>query len=198
MTVPSEATRQRRGAAVVDAVLHATVALVAERGYGFSVDDVARRAHVHKTSIYRRYATRAALVSAAVEGLTSREISIALTSDPLADLSTLAVSVAALLASPAGARTLRAVVASASEDEEAVTTARRFLAGRFDLVVDIVARAVTLGQLRAGTDPVSLWGAIVNPLHVRVLLGYPVTEGAARDLVDLALEGARVKSAPPL
>ena len=188
----SGAPRQRRGAAVADAVLAATLELLAERGYGFSVEDVAQRARVHKTTIYRRYLTKSALVASAIEGLAVAEIPLAVTDDPLADLSTLAVSVARLLGSPTGTRILRAMFLAASDDAEALTVARRFLAGRYDVALDIVTRAVARGQLRASVDPLLVWGAIVNPLHVRALLGYPVSEGAARELVALVVEGARV------
>lgn len=191
MVPTRDVSRQRRGAAVADAVLHATVELLGERGYAVSVDDVAQRANVHKTTIYRRYATKAALVGAAIDGLATSDVPTVNTSDPLADLAALAVSVANLLASPAGARILRAVVAAAGDDAEVLTASRRFLAGRFDVAAEIIARAVSTGHLRAGVDPILLWGAIVNPLHLRALLGYPVTESAARDLVALVVDGAR-------
>ena len=45
------------------AVLGATLAELAERGYAaLTVDTVARRAGVHKTSIYRRWGDRESLV----------------------------------------------------------------------------------------------------------------------------------------
>ncbi len=43
----------RRGQVVLDQVLDATLSLLAEYGYAFSVDDVAEAADVHKTTIYR-------------------------------------------------------------------------------------------------------------------------------------------------
>lgn len=190
----SSATRQRRGAAVASAVLAATLELLAERGYDFSVEDVAQRARVHKTTIYRRYESKASLVASAIESLALSDVPLVVTEDPLTDLCTLATSVARLLGSPSGMRLLRAVVAAAGDDAEVLSVTRRFLAGRFDAALEVVTRAVARGQLRAGVDPLLVWGAIVNPLHVRALLGYPASEETARELVALVLEGARVSS----
>jgi AcrR family transcriptional regulator len=190
--VQAESSRRRsRGPQVADAVLDATLALLAERAYSFSVEDVARSAHVHKTTIYRRYTTKAALVGAAIERMALAQIPVPESGDALEDLAALAGAVARVLSSPAGARVIRAVVAAASDDPEVLTVARRFLAGRFDAAAKIVGRAISSGQVRAGTDAVLLWGAIVNPLHVRALLGHPASESTARDLVALVLDGAR-------
>ena len=190
---PSEGTqtsRRSRGSRVVVAVLDATIALLAERGYSFSVEDVATRARVHKTTIYRRFTTTAVLVGAAIERLGHVRVPISESSDPLEDLATLAVAVAEVLSSPDGGRIIRAVVSAASEDPEVLTVARRFLAGRFDAATQILGRAINSGQLRAGTDAVLLWGAIVNPLQVRALLGHPASESTARELLALVLDGA--------
>ena len=183
--------RHSRGRQVTDAVLEATLALLVERAYSFSIEDVARVARVHKTTIYRRYTTKAALVGAAIEHLALAQVPVPETDDPLEDLAALAESVARVLGSPTGSRIIRAVVAAAGEDPAALTVARRFLAGRFDAAAQIASRAISTGQLRGGTDPLLLWGAIVNPLHVRALLGHPASEATARDLVAIALDGAR-------
>ncbi len=190
----SGATRQRRGTAVESAVLAATLELLGERGYDFSVEDVAQRARVHKTTIYRRYESKATLVASAIESLALSDVPLVVTGDPLSDLSTLAASVARFVGSPAGTRILRAVVAAAEDDDEVLSVTRRFLAGRFDVALEVVTRAVARGQLRSGVDPLLVWGAIVNPLHVRALLGYPTSDETAHELVALVLEGARVSS----
>lgn len=188
------ASQRPRGSRVADAVLDATLALLVERAYSFGVEDVARRARVHKTTVYRRFTTKAALVGAAIERMSIAQVPVVESADPLADLVALAEAVARVLSGPDGARITRAVIVAASEDAEVLTVARRFLAGRFDAAAQIVGRAVAAGQLRAGTDPVLLWAAIVTPLQMRALLGHPASEATARDLVALALEGAGTTS----
>ena len=88
------AVSHRRGQVVLDAILDATLELLAERGYGFTIDDVAEAAGIHKSTIYRRWSTKAALVGSAVERLAAIEVPIPDTGAPLEDLATLALLVA--------------------------------------------------------------------------------------------------------
>jgi AcrR family transcriptional regulator len=174
-----------------DAVLDATLAALAEHGYGFSVDDVARAAGVHKTTVYRRFATKPALVAAAVQRLADAEIPVPDTGDAVADLTTLAVQVARALRTPAGVQALRAAVAAASDDPELVALAGRFLTARYATAVGIVAAGQAAGTLRADADPELLWQAMVNPLHMAAICGTPPSDDMARRLVALVLDGAR-------
>ena len=74
MTVPALDDRPRssarpggRSARVRAAVLAATLALLSERGYeGTALPDIARRAGVHPTSVYRRWGTKAHVVGEAL------------------------------------------------------------------------------------------------------------------------------------
>lgn len=184
-------TRQRRGRAVLDAVLDATVAALAEHGYAFAVDDVARTAGVHKTTVYRRWETKPQLVSAAVERLAAREIAVDATGDAVADLTELAVQVARALAGATGGRVLRAAVAAAGEEPELVDVVRTFLGGRYAHATALVAAAVRDGLIRPDVDAELLWRAIVNPLHMAAICGEPADAATARRLVALVLDGAR-------
>ncbi len=185
------ATKQRRGRAVLDAVLDATVAALAEHGYGFAVDDVARTAGVHKTTVYRRWETKPQLVSAAVERLALREIAAPDTGDAIADLTSLAVQVAQALGSGTGGRVLRAAVAAASEDPALVDIVRTFLTGRYAQATALVEAGKRAGQLHPGLDGELAWRAIVNPLHMAAICGDPADADTARRLAALVLDGAR-------
>ncbi len=182
-----------------DSVLEATAQLLVERAYSFSVEEVATLAGVHKTTIYRRFTTKAALVGAALEQMSLTTIPVTSTStstsDALADLAALAEAVATALSGSTGARVMRAAIAAATEDPDVQTIARRYFAGRFDVAAQILGRAIASGELRAGTDPVLFWAAIVNPLQVRALLGHPVSAVTARELLALVLDGARPDAA---
>jgi len=189
--MPDSAVSHRRGQVVLDAILDTTLGLVADRGYAFSIDEVAERAGVHKSTIYRKWNTKAALVGAAVERLASIEVPIPDTGVPLEDLTTLALLVAKSLRTPAGAQSIRSVVAAASEDPGIVDVARRFLGTRYDAAVELIQRAIDNHQLRSDVDPLLLWQAMVNPLHLRAILGQPADDETARRLVGLVLDGAR-------
>lgn len=180
----------RRGQVVLDHVLDTTLALLGEHGYDFNVDTVAERAGVHKTTIYRRWPTKAALVAAAVGRLAAEEIPDRRSDDPIDDISQLALDVARALRTSAGGGAIRAVLAAAADDPELVSTARQFLTGRYQVAIRMIRTAVDRGLLRDDVDPILVWEAIVNPLHLRAILGTPASDHTARRLIDLALHGA--------
>ena len=186
----------RRGRAVLDHVLDTTLAFLAEHGYAFSVDDVARAAGVHKTTIYRRWPTKAALVGAAAARLAAIEVPDRRTGDPITDLTRLALDVARALRTGAGAGALRAVLAAAGDDPQIVPVARRFLTGRYQVALAIIQAAIDGGRLCDDIDPTIVWEAIVNPLHMRALLGTPASDHVCRQLVHLALAGAALEPSP--
>jgi AcrR family transcriptional regulator len=65
---PAGHTRKRLGVAREQALLDVALALLAEVGYDrMSLDEVARRAHTSKATLYRRWPSKADLVAAAFE-----------------------------------------------------------------------------------------------------------------------------------
>jgi AcrR family transcriptional regulator len=65
---PAGRTRSRLGAAREQVLLDVALALLAEVGYDrMSLDEVARRAHTSKATLYRRWPSKADLVAAAFE-----------------------------------------------------------------------------------------------------------------------------------
>lgn len=183
-------TPRRRGAAVEASVIEATLALLAERGAAFTVDEVAEASGVHKTTIYRRYATREQLIVASIAGLAEEAVPPADDADPRAAIESLALAVAAALRSGRGANILRATIAACAADSELVPLADAFFRGRYALAVEHLTRLVDSGTLRADIDPAVVWEQIVNPMHVRALCGRATSEAEARLLAELALRGA--------
>lgn len=183
---------RRRGPVVRDAVLDATVTALSEHGYGFSVDEVARAAGVHKTTVYRRWETKPALVAAAVQRLADTEVAIDASGDPVRDLTALVIAVARALRSPVGTHILRGVVAAAADDPELADVARSFLDSRYEYAAGLIREAQRAQFIRADVDPVLLWRAMVNPLHMSTICGVPPSDQLARGLARLVVEGARV------
>ncbi len=183
-------TRQRRGVAVQSAVLDVTLELIGEHGYGFSIDDVADRAEVHKTTVYRNWATKPALIAAAIERLADTNITTSRTDDPIADLVALTVAVAKTLRIPTGAQAIRAIVAAAADDSDLVDTARRFLTARYEIAATIIDHAIEQGLLRRDIDSDLMWRSIVNPLHMAAIVGAPASDATARTIIDNILRGA--------
>jgi AcrR family transcriptional regulator len=104
-SAPAGRTRPAgRGPEVRAAILAATLAELTEKGYAaLTVDNVARRSGVHKTTIYRRWKDREALVAEAFTNLlATKGAPIAGTGDIDADLRDLARSLVRWLTSPIG------------------------------------------------------------------------------------------------
>src|SRR5688572_4964508 len=120
-----------RSARVRTAVLAATLELLVETGYdGLSVDAVAARACVHKTTVYRRWPTKAALVAAAATDRSEQLVPVPDTGSLVGDLTALGRSVADNVSSELGGGLARTIVAAAAASEEVAQVHREFWAVR--------------------------------------------------------------------
>lgn len=190
--VPRSARPGGRSARVRAAVLAATLDELARRGYdGLSYEAVAARAGVHKTTLYRRWPDRPALVLDAMLELSSDTVRPPDTGSLRDDLLALAGAIAANLSSPQVVAILRTLVA-ASHEPVIAAAARRYWRARFDIVAEVVARGIERGELPVDASSDLIIEALIGPLYLRAL----VTQGAldeecVRRTVDLVLSGAR-------
>lgn len=159
------------------AVLDAVIEVLAESGYaGLTHEEVARRAGVHKTTVYRRWPTMLDLVAEATRARSEEAVPVPDTGSLLGDLTALARSVAANLASELGGLTTRHLVASAVGSPELAAGMHAFWAHRLGLTGEIVERAVARGEVAAAVDVNLLLESLIGPLFVRLLLtGEPIT-----------------------
>lgn len=183
----------RRGEAVRQAVLAASLAEVAERGYAaFAIDNVAVRAGVHKTTVYRRWPDRETLLTDAVLELAVVELEIPDTGDIDADLRLWMRSLAVWLTGPAGTPLVAMLGSDASRLPAVVEAKTRFFAGRAAVMAKSVQSAVNRGQLPTGTDPLMLLTTLVAPLYLDLLV---LDRGPSPDHCDrsvrVALTAAR-------
>lgn len=181
-----------RAARVRTAVLAATAELLEEVGYdGVTYDEVARRADVHKTTVYRRWPTKPELVADAVGLHSEVHVPIPDTGGLAGDLEALAASVAANVTSPGGVRRSRSIVAAASTSDELATALHAFMGRRIELAEPIVERAVARGELPEGADARVVIEALVGPIWFRLLLtGEPIDGDFLRRLAALVEHGA--------
>ncbi|MFF0545977.1 TetR/AcrR family transcriptional regulator [Nocardia thailandica] len=180
-TPPPPGPRKRTGgrsARVRAAVLAATLDQVIEHGIeGLTVGDVAARAGVAETTIYRRWGTRTALIAAAVTELAAAGNPLPDTGALRTDLRVLAEQVSHLIEQPGIARLVGTTIAL-SADPEVDAARRRFWTDRFDLSSPVITRAVERGELPAGTDPRSVLETLSAPLYFRVLVGMEAIDDA--------------------
>ncbi len=169
----------------------ATLAELAEGGYSaLSLEKVALRAGVHKTTLYRRWGSREELVLEAMLERAGEHISVPDTGSLRKDLLELARTAAANAASPEVAAMARAVAAESPRDRRLAAANRQFWAERLALDGAIVERAIERGEVAAGTDPGRVIEAVIGPIHLRLLLtGEPVDQSFLEGIVDLVVDG---------
>jgi AcrR family transcriptional regulator len=189
-------TRKRRGPSrrVRAAALAATLAELAEGGYAaLSLERVALRAGVHKTTLYRRWGSREQLVLEAMLERAAEHISVPDTGSLREDLLELARTAAANAASPEVAAMARAVAAEAPHDSTLAAANARFWAERLALDGIIVERAIDRGEAAPGTDPRHVIEAVIGPIHLRLLLtGESIDDAFLAGIVDVVVDGVAV------
>ena len=181
-----------RATRVRTSVLEATSELLMEMGYDqFSVDDVASRAGVHKTTVYRRWPSKAELIADAVRVHSAEHVPIPDTGSLLGDLQALAGSVIANISSDDGSRRSRAIIAAAAHSPDLTASMNSFWAERFAMSVPIIERAVQRGELPPDSDADLIIAALIGPIWVRFLLtGEPIDDDLAHRVAQLIAAGA--------
>jgi len=172
-------------------VVEATIAELADGGYAaVSLERVARRAGVAKTTLYRRWGTKEALVLEAMLERAGTRVSVPDTGSLRADLLEFADTAASNAASPEVSAMARAVVAGAPHDNTLAAAARDFWAQRLALDAVIVRRGMDRGEADADTDPRRVIESVIGPIHLRLLLtGEPVDRDFLEGVVDTVMDG---------
>ncbi len=180
-----------RSARVQAAVFAATLGELRASGYaGMSIGAVAARAGVHETSIYRRWKTKATLVTDALLTLAGEAVPTPDTGALRTDLAALLRQVVAFVRSPEGAAGVQLAV-SAGDDTEAAGIRRAYWEDRLGRADGIVRRGVERGELPPETDPRLLIETLVGLAYVRTFLtGGSLDDATVEGVVTLLLEGA--------
>jgi AcrR family transcriptional regulator len=195
------ATRRTAGARprgraerVVEQVLTATAQELSEVGYAaLRIEAVAARAGVNKTTVYRRWPSRAALVTAAIEHVRMQ---------PPPETGVLEVDLVAFLlntvrfaATKVGAGIIRVIQMERGHVElDPVIVSLRLAARRRR--TDLVARAIARGDLPADTDPQLVADVALSFVLYRIMnLAEPPTEAELRTVVETIIEGVRTRAA---
>ncbi|MEV6110639.1 TetR/AcrR family transcriptional regulator [Streptomyces sp. NPDC051940] len=178
---------ETRGPRAAAAIFDAALALLAEHGYdALTVEGVARAAGVNKTTLYRWWPSKPALLRAAILHARVLDVDIPDTGSLRGDLVALAEQVLALLTGPHAAPVVRALAAG---PPELAGLAGEFFADRLAREQPLFDRARVRGDLPP-VDPKLLLDLVAGALWVRVLLRQeePPPDFAART-VDAVLGG---------
>ncbi|GAA2692119.1 TetR-like C-terminal domain-containing protein [Streptomyces aculeolatus] len=182
-----------RTARVRAAVLTAAGDVLAEQGFAhLDLADVARRAEVGKTTVYRRWGSATGLVADLLADMAEQSVPRTETGTLLGDLRANARLVLGTLTDPRQGALFRAVIAAATCDERTAAALHRFYAIRIAEWAPCVEQAVARGELPEGTDPHEVVRAVSAPLYYRLLAsGDPLDTAAADRAAEAAAVAAR-------
>jgi AcrR family transcriptional regulator len=188
---PSARRPGGRTARVRAQTLAATAELVARDGIaGFRYEEVAERAGVHKTSVYRNWPDREELVVEALLQYADDLGTVADTGDLRQDLVDFLIVIAESLARPIS-RALVLATQAAHESPAVRRTATRILDERAAATRRRVDLAIDRGELPP-VDRTLLGEMLSGPVHLIVNRGIrPFTRADAERIVDVVLAGIR-------
>jgi AcrR family transcriptional regulator len=172
------------------AILQATLDLFGEVGFeALTIEGVAERAGIGKTTVYRRWTSKEELVCAAV-GTLSAEIHLPDTGSTRDDLVGLVRQMIRLLTSEPTGRVLPHMAGEVTSGSPVGRTyVRTVLEPRRGIIGGAIRRGVERGELRDDLDPELAIDQIIGPVIVRRLLGGP-NQTPPRDLAERVVDGA--------
>jgi AcrR family transcriptional regulator len=179
-----------RSARIRRSVLDATMAVLRDGGWDrFSVAEVARRAGVHETSIYRRWGTRERLATDALLAAGEQDLPVPDTGSLRGDLAGFAAGICQYMSTPLGLALARAL-ATPTGDPAITEASARYFQTRFEIASTIVDRAIARGEIPEGADGALAIEMLIAPLHFRTLVSHqPLDDGLPARLADLVITG---------
>ncbi|MDQ0712900.1 AcrR family transcriptional regulator [Streptomyces luteogriseus] len=182
-----------RTARVREAVLRAAEDALTEQGFsGLDLADIARRADVGKTTVYRRWGTVAALVADLLQDMAEQSAPRTETGSLLGDLTANARLVQRTLTDPRQGPLFKALIAAATGDARTAAALHRFYDIRVREWAPCVRQAVDRGEVPEGTDPHEVVRAVSAPLYYHLLIsGDRLDEITAVRAAEAAVTAAR-------
>src|SRR6266545_7387294 len=180
-------------------VLRAALEVLAERGFpGFTMEAVALRAGASKTTVYRRWPSRSALLVDAMDQA-FQPLETPTTGDLRRDLLALMVASEALLESQPFPRLLAAVIDAAEQDPNLAGLQFELTERRREPVRAVLAEAAARGIISPSVDLELAIDLLVGPVFYRRFVAHrPFPQGYARDVVDLVLAALATTGLQPL
>lgn len=172
-----------------NAILAVTYKLLTEEGIaGVSIDEVSRRSGVSKTTIYRHWPSRSALLMDACSKIgTAPEIPD--TGTLKGDITALATGLAQQLKTARWAAVLPSIIDAAERDPELAQLHAQLHAGQMVPYFAVAERARKRGELAPGTNVAEFVASIVAPFFyrrwfTRQPLDDVFVKGAVRSLIN--------------
>jgi AcrR family transcriptional regulator len=183
-----------RSERVVSAVMSAATAELARVGFAaLRVEDVALQAGVNKTTVYRRWPTKLALVGDALHECLKYELREPHTGALRTDLVELSRQlVAARVDRP---QALTKMVMAEMDRPDVAELVRKLRDSWVAPWIAVVRRAIDTGELPRGTDPQLFVDVVLGALLGRLRRREPVDDAYREAVIDLVLRGAEQSGA---
>jgi AcrR family transcriptional regulator len=191
---PSQRPRLARG----EAILRATLEELASSGYrSLSIEDVAAKAGVNKTTVYRRWPAKKDLVQAALASVMTDRCQLPDTGSMRRDLQLAVRSLIAFSSTLKGQGIFQIRVLESSEPE-LETICRTMRDSHESGLGLLVRRGIERGELASDTDAKLFLQTLVGALHWKLLLHHErVDDGLIARVIDLLILGATPRSGAP-
>ncbi len=189
VSVPTRILRERE-------ILRATLEELASSDYGgLTIERVAARAGVNKTTVYRHWPTKAVLVRAALSSVVEAHSIDPSTGSVRADLLIIGRKVVDFAQSFEGQCIMR-LCSSGISDGELAEIARMLQAAQEHHLKRLIDEAFARGELRPGVDGKLLLDMLGGSLWARLMMkNERVDDVVIARIVDLLLEGALAPAA---
>ncbi len=173
-----------------DKVLSTAFGLLSQSGVaGFSVDEVARRSGVAKTTIYRHWPTREALVLDAASRI-SAEQEVPDTGSLRDDLVALIADTGRLLSTARWSTIVPSIVDVAERDAEFALLHGKIQRGHAVALRQVIERAADRGELSPNADRSTMVAALIGPLYYRRWFSRePIDRAFVETIVDNVVSG---------
>ena len=181
---------RRPSARTEQAILEATRELLAEGGvHSLTVEGVAARAGIAKTTIYRRYRSRDELALAVLLDMVENVTAVPDLGDTRAELVAFVNGAVKILGSTLMGRVMQGLVSELATDPNLAAAFReRVVARRVSEVHRLIERGIERGDLRPDTDVELAHELLFGPVYYRLFLsGAPLDKRLAERIVDAVL-----------
>jgi AcrR family transcriptional regulator len=170
-------------------ILRAAVEELAEAGYGgVTIESIAARAGVGKSTIYRHWEDKLALIADAFETFHEQMVPD-LGEVPARDaIALLLRHVAEVVIDSTFSRCIPALIEGAERDPRVREFHHRYSADRRQAIIDLIARGIQTGEIRSAVDPELATTALLGAVFYRRLMSSrPFNPEDAERLVTLVL-----------
>jgi len=175
------------------AILRSTLRLLGENGFSnLTIEAVAAHASVGKTTVYRWWPNKAALIADAFASSTSRTLHFPNTGSVFTDMSRQMRQVVKIFRSRRG-RIVSALLGGGQSDRDLIVAFReRFLWPRRREAYATLRQGIKRGELRKDVDLDLLLDSLYGPIYMRFLIRHDkLTPDFVDRLCKLVLGGAR-------